>query len=943
MVWTARLRTLLVLLLTASALYLGTLNLLDRLRWQQADDGLRWLQTESGVELDSTAPHLQSAGIQPGARLVDIDGIPIRDLNDYTEVTEVLAQSSESGTVADYTLRTAAGHEVTSPVRIELRSRLGARDIPLLLVGILFLATGLFIFLRNWRAEGAFHFYFIGLVAFILLFFRFSGRADTFDIAIYWCSAVAFLLLPPLFLHFCCYFPRPLNWMGATTAAKSVLYLPGTILLSFHAFWFTGSLKEVGFPRTPSVEGFLDRFELAHFLLFFALAVTALVWRRRHTHSPIERRQLKWLTHGTAFALIPFALLYALPYLLGLPIYFWMEFSVLSLGLIPLSFAYSIARYRLMDVDIIFKRGAAYAIASSALLAIYVTLALLLASAVQDFSPESGFLLLGLAALVIAFFFAPLRDVVQEQIDRYFYRDRYGYRRSIAEFGRTLASEVDLDRLTSRIAERIEKALGASSVAIFSRDGEDQVQLCAIRDTSQGKVQERVTLTSRLIDSWPEGQAQKREHLADSTLHDQLRDLGISYLQPMRVRNRVIGLLGVGTGSDADLLSTEDLDMLEMFSQYASIAIDNALLYRTLQQKATELSELKAYNEAVIESITLGVSVISPDGSITVWNRAMESLTNRSAGKTIGSPIEDVLPQDLVRAMKEVAAGPGWMLDGLARVYKANIAESGQDARLANVTLSPFFTQDGRNTGTLVVLDDITEKVRLENQLLQAEKLSSIGLFAAGLAHEVNTPLAGISSYSQSLLEETDENDPRYETLKKIEKQSFRASEIINNLLNFARFKDSEFERLNLNSLVSETVSLLEHQFRSGRVQLDLDLEPSLPETVGNGGKLQQVFMNLLLNAKDAMPDGGNLTVRTATENGDVIVEVKDDGVGISQRNIKKIYDPFFTTKGVGEGTGLGLSISYGIIQEHSGRIQVTSRPGEGTTFRLELPVRRVQ
>ena len=181
--------------------------------------------------------------------------------------------------------------------------------------------------------------------------------------------------------------------------------------------------------------------------------------------------------------------------------------------------------------------------------------------------------------------------------------------------------------------------------------------------------------------------------------------------------------------------------------------------------------------------------------------------------------------------------------------------------------------------------------------------------------------------------------------LDKITQQSFRASEIANGLLNFSRTSTTEFRETNLNQVIRDTVSLLEHQFKTAKIALELDLNEDLPVIQGNPGKLQQVFLNLLLNAKDAMPGGGDLRVATLV-NGHVEAVVADSGSGIAPEHLKRIYDPFFTTKttpkpGDRRGTGLGLSVSYGIIQEHAGKIHVESTLGSGTTFHLEFPVLR--
>ncbi len=191
------------------------------------------------------------------------------------------------------------------------------------------------------------------------------------------------------------------------------------------------------------------------------------------------------------------------------------------------------------------------------------------------------------------------------------------------------------------------------------------------------------------------------------------------------------------------------------------------------------------------------------------------------------------------------------------------------------------------------------------------------------------------------LLKETSENDKRKPILEKIEKQTFRAAEIVNGLLNFARMNGSEFASLDVNHLITESLSLLDHQLRQSRIQVESNLDRALPYVYGNGGKLQQVFINLLLNARDAMPGGGKLSIDTSMNDSMVLIDIRDTGVGISQENIKRIYDPFFTTKNTGKGTGLGLAVTYGIIQDHGGRIFVESTPGNGTHFSLKLPTRQ--
>jgi signal transduction histidine kinase len=282
---------------------------------------------------------------------------------------------------------------------------------------------------------------------------------------------------------------------------------------------------------------------------------------------------------------------------------------------------------------------------------------------------------------------------------------------------------------------------------------------------------------------------------------------------------------------------------------------------------------------------------------------------------------------------------------GVHHLYKFPLTTRAGEQRTTNIAVAPLLSRDFVPVGRIILVDDITERVSLETQLAQADKLSSIGLLAAGVAHEINTPLAVISSYAQMLSKQLRGDARLGPVLDKITQQSFRAAEIANGLLNFSRTSTTEFRDTNLNQVIRDTLSLLEHQFKTAQINVDLELAEELPPIHGNSGKLQQVFLNLLLNAKEAMPSGGRLRVVTAV-NGQVVAQISDSGSGIAPEHLKRIYDPFFTTKttprpGDRRGTGLGLSVSYGIIQEHAGKIHVESAVGAGTTFHLEFPLLR--
>jgi two-component system, NtrC family, sensor kinase len=307
--------------------------------------------------------------------------------------------------------------------------------------------------------------------------------------------------------------------------------------------------------------------------------------------------------------------------------------------------------------------------------------------------------------------------------------------------------------------------------------------------------------------------------------------------------------------------------------------------------------------------------------------------------QALAHSLSEIFPTAFVEEFYRVRRNPG-----IHNLYKFRLNTPAGETRIVNVAIAPLVTRKFSVIGRLIIMDDITERIELEVQLSQADKLSSIGLLAAGVAHEVNTPLAVISSYAQMLAKQVQNEPQKSALLDKITRQTFRASEIVNNLLNFSRTSGTEFSEVDVNKIILDTLALLEHQFKTSKIRIEKDLETNVPFISGNAGRLQQVFLNLFLNAKDAMSSGG--TLRIATANGDgVSVVVSDTGSGIAQEHIHRIYDPFFTTKSVREGqpkgTGLGLSVSYGIIQEHAGKIRVESRSGEGTTFYLDFPLMR--
>jgi hypothetical protein len=371
-------------------------------------------------------------------------------------------------------------------------------------------------------------------------------------------------------------------------------------------------------------------------------------------------------------------------------------------------------------------------------------------------------------------------------------------------------------------------------------------------------------------------------------------------------------------------------------------AIENGRLYQQLRAQADQVERMRQSNENILESLDNGLAVVDADDRVLRWNRALERLTGIPRREAEGRAFSDLLGAELVEAIQSARrADPSGA--ALYRVPLAPARGRHDKGLLVNVVAVPLQSdQDGAAAdGSILVFEDVTSRARLEEQLQISDKMASIGLLAAGVAHEVNTPLTGISSYTQMLLDRADPDDPQTKLLEKIERQTFRAAKIVNGLLTLARGGQAGHERapVDVNVVVNDVLSLLEHQLKAVNIQVRRELSPAPPIVYGMEHKLQQVFLNLFINARDAMPRGGWLSVTTRLDGDCATVEVGDTGAGIPLEHLARIYDPFFTTKGLGQGTGLGLSITYGIVGEHDGSITCDSRPGEGTRFTLTFPL----
>jgi PAS domain S-box-containing protein len=935
---------------TASLMVLAVLNLRQERNFQQPDDGVWWREVAGGLEAQRVLPDMpgQRAGIQVHDLLTEVssghEDTPIRRLDDL----ERTLYATGSYGLANYTI-TRDGIPLETPVKVipvPLDRSLGQAQR---VIGLIYLAIGIYVLFRRWTAPRATHFYLFCLVSFALCTLKYTGELDALDWTVFWSNVLAECLQPALFLHFALSFPEERFKSIRRHLLLPLVYAPGAALLGLW-LWTIGTRQATGLLLHR-----LNQTATAYDAAFYVLAALLFMRSYSRADSPLLRQQLKWVNRGTLLAVLPFTFFYAVPYLFELrPPTLLTDIAGLSLVFLPLTFSWAIIRYRLMDTDLIFKRGVAYTLATGTILGGYFGVIALSAVMVHNGMPEAvrewG---LGITILVTAAVFDPLKRRIQGWVDKAFDRHRYDYRKALVEFGRGLSSETDLQALLESIVEQLPRTLLVARVAVFL-DEESGLRLAAAHGLPTELLKERAGAEPLALGFLNFDQAADHSHIffenAQAALHLPPAEqrtaalLDLNYYLPCRIQHgtaaRTIAIIGLGRTLGGDFLSSEDVELLESLASYIGIALQNASLYARLEVKIAEFERLKEFNENIVESINVGILAVDLNDRIESWNAQMEAMYALSRSEAIGQELCSVFPAEVIEALE------GFRNEqGVHHLYKFRLTTRAGEQRTANIAIAPLLSRDFVSVGRIILVDDITERVSLETQLAQADKLSSIGLLAAGVAHEINTPLAVISSYAQMLSKQLKGDGRLGPILDKITQQSFRAAEIANGLLNFSRTSTTEFRDTNLNQVIRDTLSLLEHQFKTAQIDVELDLAEELPSIHGNPGKLQQVFLNLLLNAKEAMPGGGSLRVATLA-NGHVEALIADSGSGIAPEHLKRIYDPFFTTKttprpGDRRGTGLGLSVSYGIIQEHAGKIHVESAIGAGTTFHLEFPLLR--
>lgn len=828
---------------------------------------------------------------------------------------------------------------------------LGLTSVLLGASAVLCAVLGAIVFLRNPRRSTniAFTvlainqlFWALGVLAII--------NANSAEQARFWVVAtfLAACYLPVSFYTFIGYFPR--GHFDGSKLFLVLLYMTGTVLAILALTPGDHYVRAITMvPRAAPAVSYGPLFEAmsVEYVTIF-LVMHANLFRKFRRSGGIERRQIQHVFLGI-FTFTLFAILTnILAPLVGIQNLepYGPVFTVLMTGF----FAYAILRYHLLDIWVIISRTTVYAVTSGVVVLVFLGSIAVVHWTFRNFEADAGIRNLGptiLAALVIVLVLEPLKSRVQLLLDRVVVRRRYDINQLLARASKNAAKHVQLDQLLKSVCDDIYQTVGASVVRVLLVDERDHCLLTTEYSTRSEECGMQTREYGELIEYLRKN---PEPLILEQIIHDRMtpehaRLAGAiaemdSYMcVPLRHTGDLVGIMNLGQKVSRDIYTAEDVVAFTALSSPLATAIENARLYRKLE-------EANQHRARILSNMRGGVIAVDVHGVVTTVNHWAQEILGKVE---LGQPLSDT-NQQLLNILHHTLTDRRPILD-----YETVVQRVDGERIPVVISSSVLTAGDDENavTGAMVVIYDLTQVKRLEQNVQRAHRLSSVGTLAAGMAHEIKNPLVSIKTFSQLLPLRYDDPDFRHTFTDIVPHEVERIDSIVTRLLHFARPKPATFAPQDLRGIIEEVLVLVENQLRKGNITVETDFPgPNVP-IYGDEQQLHQVFLNLVLNAIDAMRDcrSGMLRIRVDYDRKPmrrgvrgpypeidcVKVAVTDTGCGISAESMERIFMPFYTTKD--EGTGLGLSVVHGIVTEHGGTIYVESNPGQETTFIITLPV----
>ncbi len=525
--------------------------------------------------------------------------------------------------------------------------------------------------------------------------------------------------------------------------------------------------------------------------------------------------------------------------------------------------------------------------------------------------------------------------------------DAVSHLRFISDLGRSLLFTVHPKKVASRVADALRYELDADS-CVFAVEI-PSIGLVSAVVCSEG-VSDRDLLARAAFDNWLDFMPPQVGYAETDPAAFMIADTqhSVEYVSPLHINGEIKGAILVGFCAGDDL-DERKARLIDAATQVAAMSVNLSAHFESALNDSINQArdEHRRFTEAVLDALPVSLYVVDRDYRIVTWNRHREvGVQGIPRDSAIGRDIFTVLakyPQGRLRQEFERAFRTG----EIERIEQQTVADDGSTRHWMVSKVPMKDAETGEVTHVITVGEDVTMRVEAIHAIGRAEKLAAVGRLAAGIVHEINNPLATIAACAEALEQRIDEGafdasdaaDDLTEYLGLIKTEAFRCKSITTGLLDFSRVRTGERVSTDIAEVVRSAATLISHQKRGDRIQINVEADDDLPFIDADGGQIQQAVIALATNAIDAMQTGGELTFRVFAQTNRLLIEVADNGSGIPPENMSKIFEPFFTTKEVGKGTGLGLAVCYGIVSEHGGRLNVRSNLGKGTVFSIALPI----
>ena len=893
-------------------------NIFQKLKWSSTSDGMLWENSGKGLVCISAPP---SGPIKPGDILLAV--------NKYTINSKIdLLRSIEDRNYCRYEIESQG---ILKNVGIDIHPVYTPFSYYILVfVGILAILLTLGILNIHIKQVTLFPppqiLFVLSLALSGFLIFSPSGDYGSGDFIFLTLDTISFLIFPAALLQYSLQYPLRNKFFKKFSSRFRylIIYIPPLLILALNLYYILDSSFKPDPEILATVINHFRAISQQYFALYLLMAWGIII--ASSLNLILKKKQKRYLFPliGISLSFLSMLLLAFSPPAAQFQSTPLAYLSMFFLPFLPVSLVYFLTQKRLTDIENIIKKTL-----SISSLFIFIFGAYLFLGLNIEQNKLLGIFWSIAAILMAGLLFKPLESSIQKLYEKVFYRDTFNFKRKLKELESSISSQRDLHSLSISFLEIITRGF--------------QLQNCALLIHYKNNMFYSLPERTRLFLTLPFCDAvSRRENLVflseqefrTKFPHDQAALQQNKFFQflPLHISDRLIGIVAMGRKTNGTYLTVEDLELMSSISAPLALSVENAFLYSRLETQLTELNQLKEFNENIIENINLGIMVVSRQNQVQTWNSFMEDRLQIKRQKALHKKAALVLGNELWDKIKTSQAGTHTLRN-------VNIADQRHD-RIYDLYISPLKNESGHISGRIFVFEDVTDKINIQNQLITSEKMASVGLLAAGIAHEINTPLTGISSYCQFLLDNpADAENPHL--VAKMHDQVLRANKIIRTLLDFSRQKGQQPLPVNLNKVIEESLALVEHKLKKKNIhfQKEYHFQNSLH---GFSTRLQQLFINLFINGIDAIDaiDGqGRITITGNETSERITISFMDNGHGIEKKHLEKIFDPFFTTKEIGKGTGLGLSIAYSIVKEHFGNIEAFSQVNHGTRFVITFPV----